>query len=312
MYREVIINLITGTPPRGTIEVLEPCDGKLSRTVLRGEGSRKAPALPGAQKNPTSNGVHIMAIISMFYGIIISMYFFDNQQHKLPHIHVKYQGEEAVFSITDGEMIAGNLKSNKARLVQAWIEIHRDELMANWELAAPNKISLLDTIKNLNLRRQNKETFKFLIDHHFKKKGQGTILTGTVISGKAKIGQNIIILPEKLTGKIRSIQKWKEESNFIEAGDRCGISVSDINPEQISRGSFATDNESEYSQSQIYEIEVKKIIKEDKEKLKALLLNGLALDEEKYEDIILSVGILLMGLFKSKGKIPSIMYLLQV
>jgi hypothetical protein len=76
-----------------------------------------------------------MAIISMFYGIIISMYFFDNQQHKLPHIHVKYQDEEAVFSIIDAELIEGSLKSNKRRLVQAWIEIHRDELMADWELA---------------------------------------------------------------------------------------------------------------------------------------------------------------------------------
>ena len=47
MYREVIINLITGIPIRGTIEVLEPCDGKLSRTVLRREGSRKAPDLSG-------------------------------------------------------------------------------------------------------------------------------------------------------------------------------------------------------------------------------------------------------------------------
>ena len=119
------------------------------------------------------------------------------------------------------------------------------------------KEKLLEMIKNLNLQRQNQGTFKFLIDHHFKKKGQGTILTGTVISGKAKIGQNISILPEKLTGKIRSIQKWKKNSSFIEAGDRCGISVSNINPEQISRGSFATDNEYEYYQSQIFEINVK-------------------------------------------------------
>ncbi|MDY0222878.1 MAG: DUF4160 domain-containing protein [Desulfobacterium sp.] len=89
-----------------------------------------------------------MAIISMFYGIIISMYFFDNQQHKLPHIHAKYQSEEAVFSITDGEMIAGDLKSNKDRLVQAWIEIHRDELMANWELAANGQeIFKIDPLK---------------------------------------------------------------------------------------------------------------------------------------------------------------------
>ena len=119
------------------------------------------------------------------------------------------------------------------------------------------KVELLETIKDLKIERQNQGIFKFLIDHHFKKKGHGTILTGTVVSGKAKIGQNLFILPEKLTGKIRSIQKWKKESNSIEAGDRCGISLSDINPEQISRGSFATDNESEYIQSQIYEINVK-------------------------------------------------------
>jgi len=76
-----------------------------------------------------------MAIISMFYGIIISMYYFDNKQHKIPHIHVKYQGEEAVFSIPDGKILEGNMKTNKKKLVEAWILIHEEELMANWELA---------------------------------------------------------------------------------------------------------------------------------------------------------------------------------
>jgi len=76
-----------------------------------------------------------MAIISMFYGIIISMYYFDNKQHKIPHIHVKYQGEEAVFSIPDGDVLEGNMKSSKKKLVEAWILIHEDELMADWELA---------------------------------------------------------------------------------------------------------------------------------------------------------------------------------
>ena len=59
-----------------------------------------------------------MAIISMFYGIIISMYYLDNNQHNLPHIHVKYQDEEAVISIIDGVLIEGSLKSNKMKLVQ--------------------------------------------------------------------------------------------------------------------------------------------------------------------------------------------------
>ena len=34
-----------------------------------------------------------MPVISMFYGIIVSMYFLDNRQHKAPHIHVRYQDD---------------------------------------------------------------------------------------------------------------------------------------------------------------------------------------------------------------------------
>ena len=76
-----------------------------------------------------------MPAISMFYGIIVSMYFVDNRQHKTPHIHVRYQGNEAVYSIPDGDLLAGVLPLAKARLVLAWIEIHREDLMADWELA---------------------------------------------------------------------------------------------------------------------------------------------------------------------------------
>jgi hypothetical protein len=76
-----------------------------------------------------------MAIIAMFYGIIVSMYFFDRRRHHVPHIHVKYQDQEAVISIPGGELLEGEMKPNKMKLVQAWIEIHQDELMADWELA---------------------------------------------------------------------------------------------------------------------------------------------------------------------------------
>ena len=76
-----------------------------------------------------------MGIISMFYWIIISMYYLDNKQHNLPHIHVKYQEEEAVISIIDGLLLEGSLKLNKMKLVLAWIEIHHDELIADWDLA---------------------------------------------------------------------------------------------------------------------------------------------------------------------------------
>lgn len=76
-----------------------------------------------------------MPVISMFYGIIVSLYFFDNKEHKMPHIHARYQDEEAVLGIPDGVVLAGKLNVQKLKLVQAWIEIHKDELMADWQLA---------------------------------------------------------------------------------------------------------------------------------------------------------------------------------
>lgn len=76
-----------------------------------------------------------MPILSMFYGIVIRMYFFGDRWHSVPHVHAEYAGENAVFGIENGNVLAGALPSRKSRLVQARIEIHREELMANWQLA---------------------------------------------------------------------------------------------------------------------------------------------------------------------------------
>jgi hypothetical protein len=77
-----------------------------------------------------------MPVISSFYGLIIYMYYLDNKQHKFPHIHVKYQEFEAIYKIPDGEILDGSLPVGKGKLVSAWIELHKDELMADWELAS--------------------------------------------------------------------------------------------------------------------------------------------------------------------------------
>lgn len=73
-----------------------------------------------------------MPTISMFFGIVIRMYF-PPKEHNPPHIHATYQDDEAVFSILDGEK-TGDFPSKQTRLVQAWIEIRREELLADWEL----------------------------------------------------------------------------------------------------------------------------------------------------------------------------------
>lgn len=88
-----------------------------------------------------------MPVISMFFGIIIRLYLLDNRNHNTPHIHARYAEFEASISIAEGEILSGDLPRKQLRLVQAWIELHRDELVADWELAVsgetPYKIAPL-------------------------------------------------------------------------------------------------------------------------------------------------------------------------
>lgn len=76
-----------------------------------------------------------MPTISMFYGILILMYFHDNKKHSGPHIHAEYGEYEASIAIDDGAVLSGNLPPSKLKLVQAWVEIHREDLLVDWKLA---------------------------------------------------------------------------------------------------------------------------------------------------------------------------------
>jgi hypothetical protein len=66
----------------------------------------------------------------------------------MPHIHVRYQESKAVISIPDGELLDGEFPRKQLRLVQAWVEIHADELMADWALAIEGEpIYKIDPLK---------------------------------------------------------------------------------------------------------------------------------------------------------------------
>ena len=70
-----------------------------------------------------------MPELSRFFGIVIYMYFKD---HLPPHFHAVYQEHEAQISIETGNIIVGDLPKKQTRLVQAWVELHRDELVFNY------------------------------------------------------------------------------------------------------------------------------------------------------------------------------------
>ena len=77
-----------------------------------------------------------MPTISMFYGVIIRMYYDD---HNPPHFHAFYGDYKAIFSF-DGEIIEGTMSSSKKKLIIAWTLIHKEELIANWQLAKNSEI----------------------------------------------------------------------------------------------------------------------------------------------------------------------------
>ena len=71
-----------------------------------------------------------MPIISVFFGIIIRMFF---REHGVAHFHAEYQEQQATFTF-DGELLAGTLRSRTAlRLIKEWATVHRAELEANWD-----------------------------------------------------------------------------------------------------------------------------------------------------------------------------------
>ena len=70
-----------------------------------------------------------MPEISKFYGIIIYMYIDD---HNPPHFHVWYDDYQAEITIKEG-IVRGEMPRRALRLVFEWLDLHRDELLENWE-----------------------------------------------------------------------------------------------------------------------------------------------------------------------------------
>jgi hypothetical protein len=70
--------------------------------------------------------------LSRFFGIVIRMFAEAGGPHHQPHFHAYYQGNDATFSIEPVEIVAGSLQQRQIRLVEAWAELHQDELRADW------------------------------------------------------------------------------------------------------------------------------------------------------------------------------------
>ncbi|MCD4747262.1 MAG: DUF4160 domain-containing protein [Bacteroidales bacterium] len=76
-----------------------------------------------------------MPEISRFYGIVIRMFFSD---HSPPHFHIEYQDYDATINIKDG-IVEGKMPRRALKLVFEWLDLHKEELIENWELSHNEK-----------------------------------------------------------------------------------------------------------------------------------------------------------------------------
>jgi hypothetical protein len=74
-----------------------------------------------------------MPRISAFFGIVIRMYW-NERDHPVPHLHAEYAEHRAAIDL-DGQVLGGTMPPRALRFIREWTELHRDELMANWNRA---------------------------------------------------------------------------------------------------------------------------------------------------------------------------------
>ena len=85
--------------------------------------------------------------ISRFFGIVIRMYAEPASPHHRPHFHAYHHDQVGIVAIDGVELIGGALPPREMRLVLAWAEIRRQELIENWHALQagrpPSKIESL-------------------------------------------------------------------------------------------------------------------------------------------------------------------------
>lgn len=79
-----------------------------------------------------------MPVISRFYGIVV---FINYRDHNPPHFHARYQAQEVIVDIQNG-VVTGTMSRRALQMLFEWFELHREELMENWNRARDRRALL--------------------------------------------------------------------------------------------------------------------------------------------------------------------------
>lgn len=161
------------------------------------------------------------------------------------------------------DLFKGDLKTEVRKIGDFFDSTSFGRNVLIYPVSAKNKIGfeelkegILKTIKSLEIKRDSQGDLVLPIDHHFPIKGMGAIITGTILKGTIKTNQNLDILPIKVSGKVKSIQIFRQSVEFAKAGDRVGINVKNLDVKKIYRGCYATTNSNAFEYCNVLEVKV--------------------------------------------------------
>ncbi len=98
------------------------------------------------------------------------------------------------------------------------------------------KQMILDKVRNVGMRRSEPELFRLPIDRVFTMEGFGTVITGTLLEGSCRAGEDIMVYPEERIIKIRGIQSHGQKEEAAYAGQRTAINLANVKKEELERG----------------------------------------------------------------------------
>jgi selenocysteine-specific elongation factor len=119
------------------------------------------------------------------------------------------------------------------------------------------KEGLLNLLKSIEINRDRSNDLIIPIDHYFPIKGIGTVITGTILQGSIKINQNIHIIPINQSGRIKSLQIFRQDVEMAEAGDRVGIAIKGIEYKSIFRGCYVVSNKTSFNLCNIFKSKIR-------------------------------------------------------
>ncbi|MFO0262885.1 MAG: selenocysteine-specific translation elongation factor, partial [Planctomycetota bacterium] len=170
-------------------------------------------------KQQTREHLDILRMLDLAAGIVVitKADLVDPQWLELVREEVRELVAGTVFA--EGEVIATSVKTLQGL----------DELRAALERAAARAEARQE-------QRRQSAPFRLPIDRAFVVEGFGTVVTGSVVSGRAQVGDALILQPSGVEVRVRGLQNHEQQAEFVSQGQRAAVNLAGVHHEELQRG----------------------------------------------------------------------------